>query len=291
MTTLNIPPEKVWLVTGCATGFGRAIAETLLSAGYRVAVGSLSTSEVADIVDEYPETALAVELDVTNSEMVTAAVASAEEKFGSIDVLVNNAGFGFVGAIEEGEREEFAPMIEVNLYGTLNMIKAVLPGMRRRSRGHIMNISSVGGFHASAAFGMYSVSKFGVEAISESLSVEVAPLGIKVTAVEPGQLRTNFRGSSMHYAKKVIADYAETCEKTRSFIAETHGTQPGDPKKAAAVLIEIAESPNPPFRLPLGSDAYSRVRAKLAAVEEDIAQFEKQAISINYEGVVTESRV
>lgn len=283
--------KKVWLVTGCTSGLGRAIAETLLEDGYRVVVGALEEADVLDLTARFPSTARAVALNVTKPAMAAAAVALGEEAFGGVDVLVNNAGFGFMGAIEEGERVEFTPMMEVNLFGTLNMIRAVLPGMRKRRRGHIMSISSVGGFTASAAFGMYAASKFGVEAMSESLALEVAPLGIKVTVVEPGQFRTNFRGSSMHRAKSVIEDYAETCGKTRAFIDGSHGTQPGDPHKAAKVLIAVAESAKPPFRLPLGSDAYARVRAKLAAVAADIEAFETMATAINFEGVETKSRV
>lgn len=283
--------DKVWLVTGCTSGFGRAIAETVLAEGYCVVVGALAEADVKDICDKYPATARAVALDVTDPQAAARAVALTERTFGSLDVLINNAGFGFMGAIEEGEREEFTQMMEVNLFGTLNMIKAALPGMRKRRRGHIMSVSSVGGFTASAAFGIYAASKFGVEAISESLAIETAALGIKVTVIEPGQLRTNFRGSSMHCAKRVIDDYADTCGKTRAFINSSHGTQPGDPHKAAKVLVAVAEAERAPFRLPLGSDAFVRVRAKLDAVAEDIRAFEGIASAINFDGIETKARV
>lgn len=239
--------RKVWLVTGCTSGLGRATAQTLLAHGYRVVIGVLSATDADDLVAEYPHTAKAVALDVTNPVQVQAAVEVAEREFGGVHVLLNNAGFGFVGAIEEGERGEFMPMIEVNLLGTLSMMRAVLPGMRRRRRGHIMSVSSVGGFSASAGFGVYSATKFGVEALSEALAVEVATLGIKVTVVEPGQLRTNFRGESMKMAGTVVDDYADTVGNTRGFIAETHGSQPGDPRKAAEVMIAVAEADEPPL--------------------------------------------
>lgn len=283
--------DKVWLVTGCTSGFGRAIAETVLAEGYRVVVGALAEVDVRDICEKFPATARAVALDVTDAKAATRAVELAENAFGSVDVLINNAGFGFMGAVEESERDEFTQMMEVNLFGTLNMIKAVLPGMRQRRRGHIMSVSSVGGFTASAAFGIYAASKFGVEAISESLAIETAALGIKVTVIEPGQLRTNFRGSSMHSAKRVIEDYADTCGKTRAFINGSHGTQPGDPHKAAKVLIAVTEAEKAPFRLPLGSDAFARVRAKLDAVANDIRAFEDIASAINFDGVETKARV
>ena len=288
---MNAIVPKTWLVTGCTSGLGRALAEELLTAGHQVVVGALQASDVEDLVARHPDTSRPVTLDVTDPIQVSEAVALAESAFGGVDVLVNNAGFGFVGAIEEGEREEWMPMMEVNLFGTLSMIRAVLPGMRARRAGHIMSISSVGGFSASAAFGLYSASKFGVEAISEALAVEVAPFGIHVTVVEPGQLRTNFRGSSMHAARCAIEDYAETCGNTREFIAQSHGTQPGDPRKAARVLMAVADADKPPFRLPLGTDAYLRVRAKLESVAKDISAFESMATAINYEGVETRPRV
>ncbi|MEW5421605.1 oxidoreductase [Amorphus sp. 3PC139-8] len=282
---------KVWLVTGCTSGFGRAIAEVLLEQGYRVIVSAIRADDVRNLAERYPETARAVTLDVTKPEDAKAAVALAEREFGRVDVLVNNAGFGFMGAVEESAPDEYRPMMEVNLFGAINMMQAVLPGMRARASGHIFSISSVGGFTASAAFGLYAASKFGIEGVSEALALEVAPLGIRVTVIEPGQFRTNFRGSSMSRAKQVIDAYAETTGKTRSFIDSSNGTQAGDPRKAAGVIISVAEDPNPPFRLPLGADAYARIRAKLKNVEADIARVEAQACDVNFEGTETTMRV
>jgi NAD(P)-dependent dehydrogenase (short-subunit alcohol dehydrogenase family) len=282
---------KVWLVTGCTSGLGRAIAETVLAAGYRVVATALAQSDVSDLKSKYPETALIVALDVTKRDAAVRAVAEGEKHFGAIDVLVNNAGFGFMGAVEESMSNEYMPMFNVNLFGAINMMQAVLPGMRSRRRGHIISISSVGGFTASAAFGLYAASKFGVEAVSEALAIEVAALGIKVTVVEPGQFRTNFRGSSMTKASMVIEDYAATSGKTRQFIESSHGTQAGDPVRAAQALIAIAEMPKPPFRLPLGADAFQRIRAKLAAVSADISAVEQLGTGVNFPGVETKSRL
>lgn len=283
--------SKVWLVTGCTSGLGRAIAQTVLAAGYRVVVTAIAKADVADLAEAYPETALTFELDVTNAAQAREVVAQAEQQFGQIDVLVNNAGFGFMGAVEESLPRDYQKMFDVNLFGTLKMIQAVLPGMRARRTGHIMSISSVGGFTASIGFGLYAAAKFGVEAISESLALEVAPLGIKVSVIEPGQFRTNFRGSSMAKASLQIDDYDKTVGKTRSFIETSHGTQHGDPVRAAEVLMKIAEMEKPPFRMPLGGDAYQRIRAKLAAVETDIARCEEIGNDVNFPGLVAKSRL
>jgi NADP-dependent 3-hydroxy acid dehydrogenase YdfG len=283
--------QNVWLITGCTSGLGRAIAETVLGAGYRAVVTALKLEDVADIAARFPETALTAALDVTNRDQAFEVVAQGEARFGSVDVLVNNAGFGFMGAVEESAPAEYRPMFDVNLFGTINMIQAVLPGMRARRHGHIMNISSVGGFTASIGFGLYAAAKFGVEAVSESLTLEVKPLGINVSVIEPGQFRTNFRGSSMSTAKQMIEDYAETVGKTRDFIGSSHGTQHGDPVRAAEVMIKLSEMENPPFRMPLGGDAYQRVRAKLAAVEKDIAAHEELGTDVNFPGLVAKSRL
>lgn len=277
--------DKVWFITGCTMGLGRAVAEATLEAGYRVVVTALAKTDVMDLAAQYPTTCRIAAVDVTKPDSITAAVAMAQHEFGAVDVLVNNAGFGFLGAIEESTPEEFRPMFEVNVFGLIAMTQAVLPGMRQHRRGHIINLSSIGGFVAFPGFGYYAASKFAVEALSEALAVEVKSLGIRVTIIEPAPFRTNFRGSSMKRAKTIIPDYEDTVGKTRASNDAGHGTQTGDPKKAAKAIMAVVQSDSPPLRLPLGADAYKIIRGKLAAVSRDLEGWESIGVNTSFDDV------
>ena len=216
-----------WLITGCSTGLGRHLAEAVLARGYNAIVTARDSVKVQDLVDEYPDTALALALDVTDGTQVTNAVRQAEERFGSVDVLVNNAGYGYRAAVEEGEEPEVAKLFATNFFGPVAMIKAVLPGMRARRDGAIVNISSIGARISPPGSGYYSASKAALEAMSASLRKELEPLGITVTVVEPGGFRTDFAGRSLQQSRDPIADYADTAGRRRKEHDTAHGTQPG----------------------------------------------------------------
>ena len=275
---------STWLITGCSSGLGRATAEAVLTSGGRVVATGWQVPDMADLVARYPQTCRAAAVDVTSAPAIAEAVALVEQAFGGADVLLNSAGFGFLGAVEESTPEEYRGVCEVNLFGTIEMIRAVLPGMRRRGRGHILNISSVGGFSGTGAFAHYSASKFAVEGMSESLAAEVAPLGIRVTIIEPGAFRTNFRGSNMRRARVELPEYEESSARARAYMDRNHGTQAGDPAKAARAMVAVVDSPSPPLRLPLGTDAYERVRAKLRSVARDIEAWEAVGSDTALEG-------
>ncbi|KAA2235682.1 oxidoreductase [Salinarimonas soli] len=259
-----IAHNAVWLVTGCSKGLGRAIAREALNAGYRVVVTARRLEDVAELVEEHGDAALAVALDVTNRDQIAAAVRAAEDRFGSVDVLVNNAGYGYLGAIEEGEDDDVRALFETDLFAPVNLIKAVLPAMRARRNGHIVNISSIGGLLTYPGVGWYNMVKFGVEAMSDALAKEVAPLGIGVTVVAPGAFRTDFRGpDSMKQSATIIDDYAGTAGKLRAGTQAGHGKQPGDPVLGARAIIAAVEADKPPVHLLIGSDALEQLRTKL----------------------------
>lgn len=221
--------SKVWLITGSSTGFGRSLTEAVLQKGDRVVATARKPEQLGDLIEQYPEAAKAVPLDVTNLQEVGNAVKAAVDAFGRIDVLVNNAGYGSMGAIEEQSDEAIKRQFDTNLFGAINMIRAVLPTMREQRSGHILNISSVGGVVSMAGGGIYSSTKFALEAVSEALAQEVAPLGIKVTIIEPGAFRTDFSGRSLATPDRTIADYAQTSGKFMQWVQEVDGKQPGDP--------------------------------------------------------------
>ncbi|RWX81510.1 SDR family NAD(P)-dependent oxidoreductase [Neorhizobium lilium] len=257
---------SVWLITGASSGLGRALAEAALKSGYNVAATARRPEALADLVQKYPDRCVATTLDVTDPASVRAAVSEIESGFGKIDVLVNAAGYGYLAAIEEGEDANVRAQFETNVFGLLDVTKAVLPGMRSRRKGAIVNLSSLGGLVAFAATGYYHATKFAVEALSESLSHEVQPLGIKVLIVEPGAFRTDWAGRSMVESPVVIEDYAETAGKRRLATRSVSGSQPGDPAKAAAAIINAVQSESPPLRLLLGSSALKIARDRLDAL-------------------------
>ena len=234
--------KPVWFITGCSTGFGRELARYTLGRGYRVVVTARRPAEIADLVTGHEASALALELDVTKASDIAAAVAAAEAKFGRIDVLVNNAGVGYFGAIEESEDAEVRRMFEINFWGLANMTRAVLPGMRARRSGHIVNISSSGGVRGGPSVGYYCATKFGLEGLSESLAQEVAPLGIKVLIVEPSGFRTDWAGRSANQSPHSIADYDSTAGARMRQIRGNSGKQPGDPVRAAATIVKAVEA-------------------------------------------------
>ena len=261
--------KKVWFVTGCSTGFGRELAKHLLENDYKVVVTARNVDKVDDLVAINEENALAINLDVTDNAQVAHAVAKAEEHFGKIDVLVNNAGFGYFGSIEESEEQEVRAMFEANFWGLAEMTRAVLPKMRERKNGTIVNISSIGGLVGFPGVGYYNATKFAVNGFSEALQKELKPLGINVIIVEPSGFRTDWAGRSANEAINTIADYAETAGANQAAIRGYSGNQPGDPVRAAKAIVEAVESANPPLNLLLGKAALKNARLKLESLKQD----------------------
>jgi len=284
MTSLQNP--RVWLITGSSSGFGRAIATTVLDRGEKVVVTARNPQQVEDIQTKYPDRALAVQLDVTQPEQVKAAVEQAIAKFGRIDVLINNAGYGTMGALEELDDETTRRQFDTNVFGALNMMRAVLPSMRQHRSGYILNLSSVGGFVSFPGAGIYCATKFALEALSEALAKEVESLGIKIIIVEPGAFRTDFNGRSLVLAETQIADYEPVIGGFRQWLQDMDGKQPGDPVKAAEAMVQAVNSDNPPLRLALGADAVSAIETKLESVKAELEAWKDVAVNTAYEGAV-----
>jgi NAD(P)-dependent dehydrogenase (short-subunit alcohol dehydrogenase family) len=273
---------KVWIITGCSTGFGRELAKQTLKLGHNVGVASRNVADVADIVKDYPETAVAIALDVTRPNEIKTAVEQMKASFGRIDVLVNNAGIGYFGAIEESEEAEVRRMFEINFFGLANMTKEVLPIMRSQKSGHIVNISSIGGLVAFPGVGFYNATKFAVDGYSESLAKETAPLGIKVTIVAPSGFRTDWAGRSANNSPVVIDDYAGTAGANKETIRGYSGNQPGDPVRAAAAIIKAVESTDPPLRLLLGVAALNGARNKIKLLQKDFDAWEETTTGADF---------
>jgi NAD(P)-dependent dehydrogenase (short-subunit alcohol dehydrogenase family) len=270
---------KNWLVTGISRGFGRALCEELLRRGHTV----IGTSRNGASSPAH-ENLIELSLDVSDEKQTHDVIAQAIAKAGHIDVVVNNAGFGLVGAVEEVSTAEAAKVFDTNFFGTWNIIRAVLPHLRANRRGHIVNFSSIGGITGSMGNGLYNASKFAVEGLSEALEVEVRPFGITVTIVEPGYFRTDFlSSSSIQQAAKVIDAYAETAGATRNAVSVRSGSQPGDPAKAVGVIIDAIESDTPPLRLPLGPDAFSRIDGKIARLHQEMGQWRQAASDTQFD--------
>lgn len=261
--------KKVWFITGCSTGFGRELAKYLLENDYKVALTARNLEKVQDLVAINKENALALNLEVTDKQQVADAVAKAEEHFGRIDVLVNNAGIGYFGAAEESDEDDVRAMFETNFWGLSAMTRAVLPKMRERRSGIIVNISSIGGSVAFPALSYYHATKYAVNGFSESLQKEVAPLGIKVVIVQPSGFRTDWAGRSANDAKVKIADYEQTSGTNQATIRSYSGNQPGDPVRAAKAIVQAVESENPPHHLLLGKAALKNARFKLEELKAD----------------------
>ncbi|MCU0718966.1 MAG: oxidoreductase [Pirellula sp.] len=280
--------QPVWFITGCSTGFGRHIAQHALQLGYRTVVTSRDTNDIQDLADLGD--ALILELDVTDRPQAEAAVKAAESHFGCIDVLVNNAGIGYFAAVEESDEGEVRKMFDVNVFGLCRMIHIVLPGMRKRRSGFIVNLSSIGGLRSFPALGYYNATKFAVEGVSEALWQEVEPLGIKVMLVEPSGFRTDWAGRSANETEHQIADYADTADKNLRWLRAMSGNQDGDPVRAAEAIVKAVGSPNPPHRLLLGNDAYNGAIAKLDTLREEFNAWEEVSRGVDFpEAEVIES--
>jgi NAD(P)-dependent dehydrogenase (short-subunit alcohol dehydrogenase family) len=276
------PDRPVWLITGCSTGFGRELASLVLERGWRALVTARDVTKVADIVKGHDDSAIALALDVTKQGQVASVVAEAQKRFGRIDVLVNNAGYGYLAAIEEGDDREVRDLFETNVFGLIAMTKAVLPVMREQKSGLIINVSSIGGLASFASTGYYHGTKYAVEGISESLAAEVKPLGIDVMLVEPGPFRTNWAGPSIKQSATKIDAYAETAGERRKQTAARSGRQPGDPIRGAQAIIDAALSKTPPLRLLLGKMALQVARKKLDTMKHDFDQWESTTVGADY---------
>lgn len=272
----------VWFITGCSTGFGRELAKLVLARGWRAVITARKPEQVQDLAAGQEQNALAIGLDVTVKSQIEDAVEQAKAKFGRIDVLVNNAGYGYLAAIEEGEDDAVRAMFETNFFGLVELTKAVLPGMRKQRSGHIVNVSSIGGLVSFGATGYYHATKYAVEGMSESLALEVAPLGIKVIIVEPGPFRTDWSGRSLQESSVVIDDYDSTAGARRRSSKANSGKQVGDPIRGSEAIIKAVESDNPPLRLVLGKPGLDLVRKKLEAVARDLDTWEETTLGADY---------
>ncbi len=271
-----------WLITGCSTGIGREIARAALEAGHRVVVTARRTETVADLVGTFGDRAVAVALDVTDKAQIAAAVAAADDAFGGVDVLVNNAGYGYMSAVEEGDDAEVRKLFDTNYFGVVDTIKAVLPAMRARKSGHIVNISSMTGLVANPPNAYYSSTKFALEALTEALAQEVGPLGIKVTAIEPGAFRTDWARRSMQESGTPIGDYDEGVGTRKTLIKEFADHLPGDPRKVAEAVLTVTTLEEPPLRLLLGRDVLKAVRHKIAALSASIDEWEAVTKDVDF---------
>ncbi|MGW4487136.1 oxidoreductase [Amycolatopsis sp. NPDC004368] len=270
--------SRVWFITGTSAGFGRVLAEAVLARGERV----VATARDVDAVKDFADRALVTRLDVTDPESIRSAVAAAIAEYGQIDVLVNNAGHGLIGALEELTDEQTRKVMETNVFGVLAVTRAVLPHLRARRSGHIVQLSSVGGVVGNPGHAIYATSKFALEGMSEALAGEVGPLGIRVSIVEPGPFRTEFAGRSMTFAT-AIPDYADTpAGRLRAQFSGQDGRQPNDPARAAAAILKLVDTPDAPLRLPLGPEAVTRIRAKLHQQLADLDAWESVALDTRY---------
>lgn len=271
-----------WFITGCSSGLGRQLAITALAAGFNVVVTARNPATLQDVAASYPKNALVASLDVTNEMMIKQVVKQAEQRFGAIDVLINNAGYGYRAAVEEGDSNQVANLFATNFFGAVSMIKAVLPGMRARHCGTIVNITSIGARLAMPGSAYYSATKFALEGLSDALRKEVDPLGIRVLIVEPGAFRTDFAGRSLVGSKTMISDYDETVGPRRKTQDKTDGTQPGDPARAAKVLLNVIGETKLPLRLLLGTDAVQIVDKELAHQVQEIKAWESMSVQTDF---------
>lgn len=273
--------SPVWFISGCSTGFGRELAQQAIARGFRTVVTARDPASVQDLVNGQDH-AVALRLDVTDQRSIDDAVQAALEKFGGIDVLVNNAGYGYQSSVEEGEDAEIRAQFDANVFGLFALTRAVLPAMRQARRGHIINITSVAGFIGFASSGYYSASKHAVEGWSDSLAAETAPLGIHVTCVEPGPFRTDWAGRSLHQTPSRLPEYAETAAARMKATAEYSGTQAGDPARAARAMIAVTEQDNPPRHLVMGAWGFDAVTSKLKARLAEIEAWKQTSLDTDF---------
>jgi len=274
--------SKVWFITGASRGFGALIAKDALARGDKVVATARNPQTVIDALGSHPNL-LALKLDVTNEQAAIEAAEQSIQQFSRIDILVNNAGYGLLGAVEESGDQEVKDLFNTNVFGVLNVIRAVVPSMRKQASGHIINISSIGGYASYPGWGVYCATKFAVEALTESLAYELQPFGIKATTVEPGFFRTDFLDStSLVSTKKSFAEYAETVGTMRDFAASANHAQPGDPTKLSKAILELVDSENPPLRLPLGSDTVQKITEKNQFVQKELDAWKDLAVSTDF---------
>jgi len=274
--------NRVWMITGASRGIGARIVEAALAHGDAVVAAARDTASLVQRFGER-DAFLAVALDVTDEAQAAHATEIALARFGRIDVLVNNAGFGLLGAVEEATADEVRRLYETNVFGLLNVTRAVLPAMRKRRKGHVINISSLGGYQSGPGFGVYCSTKFAVEGLTEALHAELAPLGIHATAVEPGYFRTDFLDkASLSVSPRILDDYAASAGQVRSAATRINHNQPGDPQRLAQALLALVEMSNPPLRLPLGTDTVQTIRDKHAFVAQETAMWEQLSVSTDF---------
>jgi NAD(P)-dependent dehydrogenase (short-subunit alcohol dehydrogenase family) len=275
--------QKVWFITGASTGFGRELTQQLLTRGDTVVATARKPEQIAEFQDKYPETALALALDVTDPASIEAAKDAALANFGRVDVLVNNAGYGIAGGIEEATEAEFMPVFETNVFGLIRVTRAFLPHFRKQRSGNIVNLSSIAGLIGGAGWGYYNASKFAVNGFSEALAAEMAPLGVHVTIVEPGPFRTDFLGRSGVEIAHPIPDYDQTAGKARQYMNDQAGKQMGDPVKAVKAIIGAVDAPEPPKHLVLGKIAFDRMSARVEQWKQDLEAGRETALGADFD--------
>jgi NAD(P)-dependent dehydrogenase (short-subunit alcohol dehydrogenase family) len=278
----NRVAPKVWLITGCSTGFGRALAEAVLKKGDEVLATAREPEQLRPLIEDYPKIAKAVRLDVTSSQDIQAAVDTAIATFGRIDVLVNNAGYGLIGALEEVSDVDIRQQFETNFFGPLRLMRAVLPLMRQQGSGHVVNMSSTAGLVGFGGSSIYCGTKFALEGTSEALAKEVESFGVKVTLIEPGAFRTDFNGRSLAAAEQSIDAYVPVSGASLQWFKDMDGKQPGNPAASAQAIIQAVESLRPPMRLALGTDAMSLIHEKLEWVKTDLDAWQQVTVSTDY---------
>ncbi|WP_457104447.1 oxidoreductase [Methylobacterium sp. P5_C11] len=274
--------DPVWFITGCSTGFGRELAKLVVGRGWRAVVTARDAAKVADLADGADGRVLALSLDVTEAGRIADAVRAAQQTFGRVDVLVNNAGYGYQSSIEEGEEDKIRAQFDANVFGLFALTRAVLPVMRAQKSGHILNVTSVAGFVGFPASGYYAATKHAVEGFSDSLAAEAGPLGIRVTCIAPGPFRTDWAGRSLVQTPNAISDYAETAGARLKATSEKSGTQAGDPVRAAEAMIRVTEMADPPRHLVLGAWGYDAVTARLKQRIAEIEAWRETSLGADY---------
>jgi len=276
---MQTPQSKTWLITGASSGLGKALAQAALHRGDFVFATFRKREQMADFQAQNPDKGMGLYLELNDRDTLAKVVSTVQQHAGRLDVLVNNAGFGFAGAIEEAADEEWQAVFDTNFFGPMRLTQALLPLFRRQGSGHIIQISSHGGFRGFAGFGVYNASKFALEGASEALAAEVAPLGIQLTIVQPGPFRTGFAGSSLRQARKRISAYDATAGVFRSRLQQVNGQQEGDPAKAALAILQIADTAQPPLRLVLGQTAVTTITTKLESVRREMELWSETSLS------------